>query len=137
MSTSKQTFIYNSTEPNPVVNNPFTVESTALVKAAGLTEEIQIFFSVGTCFNCGPNDILWEPLMICGEPVIIGPENNHVILSIPGKYSLGDPAVNLVLASDVNITKQENVMPWQMPKPCSIEEPCELTQRGLLNSWSN
>ena len=134
MATNKQTFIYNSSAPVPNVNNPFTVETSALIKAAGLTEELQVYFSVGTCFNCGPNDILWEPLLICGEPVVISPDNNHILLSIPGKYSLGDPSTYVSLTGDVNITKTENIDPWQIPKTC--KQPCELSQRGISQTWS-
>jgi hypothetical protein len=133
---AKQTFIYNSSSPtNPNVNNPFTVEKTALLRAAGLTETVAVYMAVGDCMEC-QNDILWEPLMNCGFPVTIGPDNNRIVIAIPGKYSLGDPSTPLVLAGNVNITKEEGVVPSQLAGSCSSPTtPCEPLAGGLQTSW--
>lgn len=133
---SNQSFIYNSSNPTGAnVNNPFMVEKSALLRAAGLTEEVPVYFSVGRCLTCGPNDVIWEPLMICGAPVVLSPENNMIVLSIAGQYALGNPATPLVLAGDVNVTKEEGVQAHQLPKTCPIEECESLTTRGLVPAW--
>jgi len=134
---SQQSFIYNSSSLTGAnVNNPFNVEKTALIRAAGLTEEVTVYFAVGRCLTCSTTDVIWEPLMICGQPVTISPINNMVVLAIPGQYSLGDPTAPLVLAGDVNISKEENIAQWQIPKVCPVEEPsCEPLVGGLHTSW--
>jgi hypothetical protein len=134
---SKQSFIYNSSNPTGQnVNNPFNVEKSALIRAAGLTETVEVYFSVGRCLSCGTTDVIWEPLMICGQPVTISPDNNMIVLGVPGQYALGNPTTPLVLAGDVNISKEENVAQWQLPKVCPAEEPpCEPIVGGLQTSW--
>jgi hypothetical protein len=75
--------------------------------------------------------------VICGNPVTIGPDNTMFVLELPGKYSLGNPTTPLVLAGDVNITKEEGVRQWQLPKACpSVEvEVCDPLVGGLNTSW--
>jgi hypothetical protein len=135
---ANQSFIFNSSNSaGPVMNNPFNVDKSALIRAAGLAVDLPIYFSAGVCHNCGPNDQVWQPLVICGNQITIGPDNVMLVLEIPGKYSLGDPTVPLVLAGDVNITKEEGVHQFQVPKACpSVEvEVCDPLVRGINASW--
>lgn len=136
---ANQSFIYNSSNlAGPVMNNPFTVNKTALIRAAGLAVELPVYFSAGVCQNCGPNDQVWQPLVLCGSPVTVGPDNAMLVLEIPGRYSLGNPTTPLVLAGDVNITKEEDIKQAQMPKPCSAAigpEFCDPLVGGLNTSW--
>jgi len=136
---SKQSFIYNSSNPTGAnVNNPFMVENSALLRAAGLTETVQVYFSVGRCATCGPTDVIWEPLTVCGVPITLSPDNNIIVLGIAGQYALGDPSasVPLSLAGDVNITKEEGISQYQLPKVCAPSDECEsLVNRGLVPSW--
>ena len=133
---SQQSFIYNSSSLTGAnVNNPFNVEKSALIRAAGLTEEVTVYFAVGGCSNCGPNDLIWEPVMVCGSPLILSPDNNMIVIEVPGKYSLGDPFTPLALVGDVNITKEEGVHQYQLPKSCPLPECEVLTVRGLTNAW--
>lgn len=133
---SKQSFIYNSDEVNPYVNNPFLVESTSLLRAGGLTETAQIYFATGKCLTCGINDLIWEPMMICGNPVELSPDNNHLVISVPGRYSIGNPNTPVALTGDVNITKEDNIQPWMLPKTCDSAEDClPLPIRGLQSNW--
>jgi hypothetical protein len=131
---AKQTFIYNSSSPTNVnVNNPFNVEKTALLRAAGLTETVTLYMAVGECLSC-TEDVLWEPVFSCGAPVTIGPDNNRVVIAVPGKYALGNPATPLVLAGNVNITKEEGVVPSQLAGGCT-SAPCEPLAGGLQTGW--
>lgn len=104
---SNQFFIYDSDDRGWVVKNrTFTIKPNEqrVIRAGGLTEEIQIFQMVGQCKDCRPQDIKWEPVFNCGSPLILGPENNNIWVVLPGSYSIGDPNNNIVLAGDVNIT---------------------------------
>ena len=97
---------------------------------------MQVYFATGKCITCGVHDLIWEPLMVCGQPIMLTPENNHIVIPIPGRYSLGDPTDPILLAGNVNITKEETAGNWQLPKTCAPEEePCILDDRGLLASW--
>lgn len=138
----RQSFIYNSDEANPNVNNPFRVTKPSLIRAAGLEEEVQVYFAAGRCIGCSSSDYLWSPVMICGQPLTISPENNHVVLEIPGKYSLGDPnaPTPLELTGDVNITLEENIRAYQLPRVCgtsgSDTDDCDPAEaRGVVDSW--
>jgi hypothetical protein len=138
---AKQTFIYNSTNlVNPNVNNPFTVEKTALIRAAGLTQTVALYMAVGDCPGCA-QDILWEPVFSCGEPITISPDNNRIVVAAPGRYSLGDITSPVVLTGNVNITKEEGVYPSQIVNICSIggstvtPTVCPPVASGILNSW--
>lgn len=104
---SNQFFIYDSDGSGWVSKNrSFSIKPNEqrVIRAGGLTEEIQIFQMVGQCNNCRPEDVIWEPLYNCGLPVVLSPENNNVWVSLPGTYSIGDPNSNDILAGDVNIT---------------------------------
>lgn len=132
-----QTFIYNSSSPTGAhVDNPFTVEKTALIRAAGLTEPVTIYMAVGVCHNCRAEDMKWEPVMHCGAPLQISPDHNRVVIAVPGKYALGNPSQPaIVLAGDVNITKEEGIVPSQVTgNPCGAP-PCEPLTGGLQTSW--
>jgi len=114
---SKQSFIYDS-DDGGFKNNPFNVNKPVLVRAAGLTGCVPLFMAVGDCPNCRPQDVLWEQVFECGNPVEICPDDNILYIKIPGKYSLGDPLdpAYVIPGTDVNITKQEGVDPSLMGK---------------------
>jgi hypothetical protein len=137
---AQQSFIYNATNlADPNVNNPFTIEKSSLIRAAGLTEVAQVYFAVGRCLTCGTTDLLWEPLSICGVPVTLSADNNMIVLGVAGQYSIGDPSGNIVFTGDVNITKEEGVAQHQLTKPCpaaAVDDTCEeLASRGLVAAW--
>ncbi len=124
---SKQSFIYD-TDGGGFKNNPFNVNSPVLLRAAGLTDCVPLYMAVGDCPNCRPADVIWEPVMSCGSQVELCPDNNQLLVSIPGKYSLGDPndPSFVMPGTDVNITKQEGVDPSLVGKcgdtpPMSVE----------------
>ena len=108
---SKQTMVYDSDGGGFVgtFHPQFNVEENrpVLIRAAGLEEEVPILQMVGICSHCDPDDVLWEPVYVCGVPLMIGPQNNQTWVLVPGKYSLGDPVNPVTLTGDVNITKQE------------------------------
>lgn len=135
---AQQSFIYNASNlAGANVNNPFTIEKSSLIRSAGLTEVAQVYFAVGRCLTCGTTDVIWEPLTICGVPVTLGPDNNMLVLGVPGQYSIGDPSGNITFIGDVNITKEEGVNPHQLIKPCPTDvDTCEsLASRGLVVAW--
>lgn len=111
MST-KQYMIYD-TDGGGFQSNTQTFEikkanQQKLIRAAGLTEEVQVYQMVGVCSNCKPEDVLWEPVYQCGNPLVIGPENNSVWVYLPGMYSIGDPNNPPSLSGDVNITGEDH-----------------------------
>lgn len=104
---SNQFFIYNSDGSDWVSKNrSFSIKPNEqrVIRAGGLTEEIQIFQMVGQCQNCRPEDVIWEPVFNCGTPVVLSPTNNNIWISLPGTYSIGDPNLSDPLQGDVNIT---------------------------------
>ena len=135
---ANQSFIYDSDAPIPNVNNPFTVERTALIRAAGLTESVPLYMAVGVCLDCA-NDLKWAPVIHCGSQAELSDTNTIFVISIAGRYSFGDPTLGpLTLAGDVNITKEEGVQSQQMSGlTCTggAEVTCEPIQGGLMPSW--
>jgi hypothetical protein len=131
---ANQSFIYNSDAENPNVNNPFTVERSALIRAAGLTECVDIYMAVGVCMDCA-NDIKWEPITKCGGKLSLCPDNNFLVIGVPGKYALGDPNTGpLTLLGDVNITKEEGVTPNQVTS-LACPEGCTDLPSGIQTVW--
>lgn len=107
---ANQSFLYNSTTGGPTKQTIFNVLKPNLIRAAGLEECVSIYMMVGDCADCKPEDVLWTEIFECGKPVQLCPDNTTVLLSIPGKYSLGDPnQPALTLAGDVNITRENGV----------------------------
>lgn len=106
---SNQFFIYDTDGGGWVPKNQTTtlkVNQQQVIRAGGLTEEVQIYQMVGQCVQCRPEDVIWAPLHSCGEPVVLSETNNTIWLSLPGMYSVGDPNNPPVLAGDVNITAE-------------------------------
>lgn len=104
---SKQYFIYNTDDGGYVDKaRSFTLTKgqQKLIRAAGLTETVEIYQMVGVCNECRPEDVLWEPVTSCGSAVSISADDNRLWLFEPGTYSIGDPNTQTVLAGDVNIT---------------------------------
>jgi hypothetical protein len=133
---SNQSFIFNSSTGGASPAAIFNVNKPTLIRAAGLTQVVDIYMMVGDCPSCRPEDILWTPMVNCGATVQLSPLNNSVLLSIPGRYSLGNPlTAPLVLAGDVNITKEEGVDPSMVGKPCAPVEVCDPLVGGLNTSW--
>jgi len=109
---AKQVYLYNSTTGGPTKAIIFNVNKPVLLRAAGLTECVSIYMMVGDCPECHPLDVLWEPVVNCGNIVELCPNNNSVLVSIPGRYSIGNPnTAPLTLIGDVNITKEDGVDP--------------------------
>jgi hypothetical protein len=135
---ANQSFIYDSDETNPNRNNPFNVEGSALIRAAGLTQCVPLYMAVGECLSCGVNDVLWEPVYKAGCPAEICDTNNLMVISIPGKYAFGNPTLGpLTLTGNVNITKEEKISAAQLSGiSCSSgSDPCESLTSGLQTSW--
>lgn len=127
---SNQTFLYNTTTGGPTKGIIFNINKPSLIRAAGLTECVDIYMMVGDCPECRPEDVLWSPVQSCGATLQLCPDNNRVILSTKGRYSLGNPVTApLVLAGDVNITREDGVDPSLLEKsacsPTPSGEDCE------------
>lgn len=117
-----QSFVYNSNAISGIPNVApiFNVNRPTLLRAAGLQTCVPIYMMVGDCIECHPRDVLWAPLMCCGKPVELCPDANQVLIGTPGKYSVGNPTTApLVLAGDVNITKEEGVDASLVGKECA------------------
>ena len=113
----------NAISGNPNVEPVFSVRTPIIIRAAGLTQCVPIYMMVGDCPTCRPEDILWAPVLCCGTPVELCADITQVVITTPGRYSLGLPsAAPLVLAGDVNITKQEGVDPSLLGKECACAD---------------
>ena len=131
---ANQSFIYDSDAEIPNVNNPFTVERSALIRAAGLTECVDLYMAVGVCMDCA-NDIKWAPVARCGGVAALCSDNNFFVIGVPGKYAFGDPTAGpLVLIGDVNITKEEGIAPNQISS-IACAEGCMDLPSGIQTVW--
>lgn len=64
------------------------VDCPVVVRAAALDVAVPLEVFVGIDDRCRENGT-WTPLVVDGNPVTIGGDDSHVVLSLPGKYRLG------------------------------------------------
>lgn len=128
---SRNWFLYDNDARTPISRRFNVSEGKPVVLTAGdLVDPVQIYVAVGKCIGCD-NDVVWEPLSICGAPVELSPDNTMIALTAPGLYNLGDPSVDpLILGPNTNVIAQEvSEVPVELSERCSaplkIETSCD------------
>jgi hypothetical protein len=113
-------FLYDD-DARTVLSRKFNVMDGApiVLTAGALTGPVQIYVAVGECIECDL-DVVWQPVVLCGRPVELSPDQMMIAVSAPGLYCLGDPATEpLVLGPNVNISAQKvSEVPVELNKLC-------------------
>lgn len=88
---NNQVVVYNGNEGGWIYPTFDVINHPIILKAAGIDACLSVYMAVGNPDFCKHENYVWDELTQCGKPTQLCPDNNTLLITIPGKYTFGTP----------------------------------------------